>query len=274
MASELVKLKINSEAKQAEEQRIELRKKNVLILILNHLASHGYLASLERLENESHVSLSNVDAADNIDLMTILQEFETYYQFKYGKMPKLTRKLVNAPVQKRSSGKSILNSQESAPAKPILPKIQKSARQKTPEVKPPKTPEISFDGIIGTSALIPKLEIKSNSQETLVTDTAPASQREDLYESRLLKPLPGYGNAEFRELASIISRDIFMDNPNVHWNDIAGLERSKRLLRESIVYPLKFPNLFSGLLAPWKGLLLYGPPGTGKTMYLFPYLSN
>lgn len=43
-----------------------------------------------------------------------------------------------------------------------------------------------------------------------------------------------------------------------------GLEEAKRLLKEAVVYPTKYPELFSGVLAPWKGLLLYGPPGTGR----------
>lgn len=55
-----------------------------------------------------------------------------------------------------------------------------------------------------------------------------------------------------------------MHNPNVRWSDIKGLQEPKRLLREAVVYPVKYPQLFSGILAPWKGLLLYGPSGTGK----------
>src|SRR5690606_27787319 len=37
-------------------------------------------------------------------------------------------------------------------------------------------------------------------------------------------------------------RDIYSENPNVHWNDIAGLERSKKLLKEALVYPMKYPE--------------------------------
>jgi katanin p60 ATPase-containing subunit A1 len=57
-------------------------------------------------------------------------------------------------------------------------------------------------------------------------------------------------------------------NHSVHWNDIMGLEEAKRLLREAVVYPAKYPELFSGVLAPWKGVLLYGPPGTGMFCFI------
>ena len=53
----------------------------------------------------------------------------------------------------------------------------------------------------------------------------------------------------------------------MHFDDIIGLEDAKRFVKEAVVYPIKYPQLFKGkLLKPWKGLLLYGPPGTGKTM--------
>ena len=45
-----------------------------------------------------------------------------------------------------------------------------------------------------------------------------------------------------------------------------GLDEAKRLLKEAVVMPVKYPQFFHGLLEPWRGVLLYGPPGTGKTM--------
>jgi len=50
--------------------------------------------------------------------------------------------------------------------------------------------------------------------------------------------------------------------------DIGGLESIVASLRESVIYPLLYPNLFtsSSLLGAPKGVLLFGPPGCGKTM--------
>ncbi len=55
--------------------------------------------------------------------------------------------------------------------------------------------------------------------------------------------------------------------PNVTYEDIGGLKRELRLVREMIELPLKHPELFQRLgIDPPKGVLLYGPPGTGKTL--------
>lgn len=53
----------------------------------------------------------------------------------------------------------------------------------------------------------------------------------------------------------------------VSYEDIGGLKREIRLVREMIELPLRYPELFQKLgIDPPKGLLLHGPPGTGKTL--------
>lgn len=54
---------------------------------------------------------------------------------------------------------------------------------------------------------------------------------------------------------------IITDSPNVSWDDISGLEAAKNALKESVILPIKFPELFTGVRKPWSGILLYGPPG-------------
>jgi katanin p60 ATPase-containing subunit A1 len=82
-----------------------------------------------------------------------------------------------------------------------------------------------------------------------------------------VKPLPAFDDAEMRNLAASLQREILETSPNVRWEDVIGLDDAKQLLKEAIVMPLKFPDLFQGqLLEPWQGLLLFGQPGTGKTL--------
>jgi ATP-dependent 26S proteasome regulatory subunit len=75
--------------------------------------------------------------------------------------------------------------------------------------------------------------------------------------------LPAYVD---KDLGQRIESEIMEFNPNVEWDDIAGISEAKRLLNEAVILPLLVPELFTGVLKPWKGVLMFGPPGTGKTM--------
>ncbi len=71
----------------------------------------------------------------------------------------------------------------------------------------------------------------------------------------------------FREMEPSTLREVFIETPNVTWEDIGGLEEAKQELQESVEWPLKFGKVFQQAGAePPKGVLLYGPPGTGKTL--------
>jgi len=72
-------------------------------------------------------------------------------------------------------------------------------------------------------------------------------------------------NVDMKHIEQILNE--VMDGSNdVKWNDIAGLELAKKTMEEVIVLPMLRPDIFHGLRAPPKGVLLFGPPGTGKTM--------
>ncbi|MDD1732320.1 MAG: transitional endoplasmic reticulum ATPase, partial [Methanosaeta sp. NSM2] len=70
-----------------------------------------------------------------------------------------------------------------------------------------------------------------------------------------------------REMEPSAMREVMVESPNVHWDEIGGLSDVKQQLVESVEWPLTYAKLFAHMdaKAP-KGILLYGPPGTGKTM--------
>ncbi len=57
---------------------------------------------------------------------------------------------------------------------------------------------------------------------------------------------------------------IIKEKPDVKWEEVIGLDESKKALRESIIFPSQRPDLFP--LGWPRGILMYGPPGCGKTM--------
>jgi len=62
-------------------------------------------------------------------------------------------------------------------------------------------------------------------------------------------------------------REVFVEVPDVSWDQVGGLEGTKERLRETIQWPLEYPEVFEELdMQAAKGVLMYGPPGTGKTL--------
>jgi len=95
----------------------------------------------------------------------------------------------------------------------------------------------------------------------LESDTIPAEVLNGL-EVRMEDFLNAY-----REMQPSTLREVLIETPNVHWDDIGGLASVKQELQETIEWPLKYGRIYSHMKAvPPKGILLYGPPGTGKTL--------
>ncbi|MEM4707454.1 MAG: CDC48 family AAA ATPase, partial [Candidatus Anstonellales archaeon] len=70
-----------------------------------------------------------------------------------------------------------------------------------------------------------------------------------------------------REIQPSALREVFVERPNVRWEDIGGLEKIKAEINEAVELPLRKPEIFEKMgIRPVKGILIYGPPGTGKTL--------
>jgi len=70
-----------------------------------------------------------------------------------------------------------------------------------------------------------------------------------------------------RDIEPSALREVFVEVPDITWDDIGGLEDTKERMREIIQWPLEYGTIFNDMgLSPAKGVLMYGPPGTGKTL--------
>ncbi|KAG9392821.1 fidgetin-like protein [Carpediemonas membranifera] len=72
-------------------------------------------------------------------------------------------------------------------------------------------------------------------------------------------------NAVPAHLAQLILGEIAQSSGSVRWADVVGLGAAKKAVTEAVIWPLRRPDLFTGLTGP-RGVMLFGPPGNGKTM--------
>jgi transitional endoplasmic reticulum ATPase len=101
--------------------------------------------------------------------------------------------------------------------------------------------------------ILPKINLEE--------DTIPARVLDDL------KVTKHDFEAARREIQPSALREVYIEVPNVKWEQIGGLDDVKRELREAVDLPLKKPEVFKRMgIRPVRGILLFGPPGTGKTL--------
>ncbi|XP_008324335.1 katanin p60 ATPase-containing subunit A-like 2 isoform X2 [Cynoglossus semilaevis] len=256
-------MKVAHQARAAEDVKTEMRKKSLLILIHHHLLGQGYMDTAAALDHETNGGLRKFEVCDNIDLEMVLMEYESYQYVKFQKYPKIIRRTdeSSCPAESRYSKSSGLK-RSPCSAKKRLPKINSSQSSQSSAGNKKTTPS---ENVSSLSSDMSDYGLSVFSIRNAASGDSTINKK---CEERLLKPLSGLSviSGEMGELAAIISRDIYLHSPNVRWEDIIGLEDAKRLVKEAVVYPIKYPQLFTGIRSPWKGLLLYGPPGTGKTL--------
>jgi len=70
-----------------------------------------------------------------------------------------------------------------------------------------------------------------------------------------------------RDIEPSALREIYVEIPEVSWDDVGGLDEVKERLKESVEWPLTMPDRFEHFgVKPPRGIVLFGAPGTGKTL--------
>ncbi|OQS03954.1 katanin p60 ATPase-containing subunit [Thraustotheca clavata] len=235
---------------------------------------HRYTASLSMLQKvkfkaKKPLEHKDTNGSTSRPLKTTLKRLGTEEEFVGRKRPRKTKEIVQKPkLQERQSlgsnqqGKMIENNKPK-PKHPYLKRNSISYTLPVVDLKPKAKP----------SPDLPVME--SLAQNSLLKNdrryiSSPRTSTDSSDDSNLLK-FSDIARSERRvdiDLIDAIERDIVDRGAKVQFEDIAGLEHVKNLLKEAVMLPRFAPHLFSedGPLKPCNGVLLFGPPGTGKTL--------
>ncbi|XP_065079528.1 katanin p60 ATPase-containing subunit A-like 2 [Ochlerotatus camptorhynchus] len=252
---------------EQDKRSLYERRRNILYLVSHYFSIMGLNQSRQALLDETHLT-EEFEVCDNIDLDTIYQEYCSYYSLKFGKQPRIIKK----------------NEAYSLQPPPALPQRKQSAYKKRvhPTVKPqPLSPrgepepecEVKNLGNNLTVSQLVNPNLASPSKTKNNSGATAKLHENDTSNSAVLVPnlrpfirLHENFTSEWKELADAVCRDLIKKDLQQRWHQVKGLDLPIKLLKESVITPLQFPDLFVGLTKPWRCILLHGPPGTGKTM--------
>eukprot|EP00406_Dinophysis_acuminata_P057797 CAMPEP_0179270382 /NCGR_PEP_ID=MMETSP0797-20121207/31440_1 /TAXON_ID=47934 /ORGANISM="Dinophysis acuminata, Strain DAEP01" /LENGTH=167 /DNA_ID=CAMNT_0020978719 /DNA_START=27 /DNA_END=527 /DNA_ORIENTATION=- len=95
MSMDMRRARADAESRQSEEKKVAEKRRNIIVLCTRYFQDLGFINTVQQIQNDTNISLDKVDVADNIDLGTILTEYEDFYEMRFGRKPKITRKVAS-----------------------------------------------------------------------------------------------------------------------------------------------------------------------------------
>lgn len=273
-------------SKDEEIRHIQTRRKNILYLIQRYLNDNGFYGTANTLKAEAKLS-DEFELCDNIDLDGMYLEYASYYQLKFGKYPKILRKLSASQQQVNViAGPKCTRKKHKQPK--MLATADKDGRGDEHQAHTP-TCDVNELQITVTKMdtqtkseqsqqQLQQLQQQKNPDHITFSLDADILEMNPPHREQLsrLQDIQHGGNManndlllttqEWQNLADLIKSCITREDLQLKWSDICGNLKAVEIIKEAVLLPLQYPQLFSNGLKPWRSVLLHGPPGSGKTL--------
>ncbi|KAH8408839.1 hypothetical protein KR009_002150 [Drosophila setifemur] len=241
------------------------RRRNILYLIHRYLVENGYYSSAETLKNEGRLS-EEYELCDNIDLDAMYLEYASFFNMKFGKYPKILKK-IGPKIKMEMAGKA-------APGKPAA--LQVAGQEKSPGKPQPENSVANWHLSVGAATAAVKMNNEPDPPPLLQIKKMDTPVGENSLENsgRLVGEIEHghsggddslFSSLDWQNLADLVKTSILREDIKLRWSDVCGNHRAIELIKEAVLTPIEYPQLFAHGLKPWRSLLLHGPPGSGKT---------
>lgn len=265
------------------------RRRNLLYLMHRYLLENGYYNSAEALKSEGRLS-EEFELCDNVDLDAIYLEYASFFNLKFGKYPRILKKM--GPKLKLELNKTTAKGQAAAAAAGEPSSSPSASLSQLPS-------QACWHAGIGaaTAAAAAKLANNDQSQQhqqqqqqAAATATGAPGQLQanrlplhikkmetaDTSQEARMGALSEiehghaaddalFASLEWQTLAELVKTSILSEDLKLRWSDVCGNQAAIELVKEAVLTPIEYPQLFAHGLKPWRSLLLHGPPGSGKT---------
>ncbi|XP_062987169.1 ATPase family AAA domain-containing protein 2 [Elgaria multicarinata webbii] len=169
-------------------------------------------------------------------------------------------------------------------ASPEKPRHQRKPKLFYPDADPPARRRFSFSPAGPRSPYCKKINRRKHAIHNSDSTSSSSSDDEQRFERRrkrsrnkaLSRCLPlnfrkdelkGIHKDRMKIGASLADVDPMQIDSSVRFHSVGGLSSHISALKEMVVFPLLYPEVFERFkIQPPRGCLFYGPPGTGKTL--------